>query len=163
MDYTAGCTDGAAEMRAAVPAACPRGGDAGTKKVLIAEDYQMLQLLYSEELAEEGYDAAVCGDCATLLEMIEMHRPDIILLDIMLGAHNALDLLPDIYALSRGALVLLNSAYSPAYSRAAFGVEGADYLVKSADIQPMKDKIRRLARSRQEGSGQNRRLPEDAA
>jgi len=158
MEYTAGCTEGAEEMRAAVPAACPRGGDAGNKKVLIAEDYQMLQLLYSEELAEEGYDVAVCGDCATLLKMIEMHRPDIILLDIMLGEHNALDMLHDIYALSRGALVLLNSAYSHAYSRSAFGVAGADYLVKSADIQPMKDKIRSLC-AQQAGRLRAKSLP----
>jgi len=153
----------AAAMPEGLPAACLDAWDAGVKKVLIVEDYQTLQLLYREELAEEGYDVAICSECATLLDMIRVHRPDIILLDIMLGTQNTLCLLRDIYALAPGALVLLHSAYSYAYLRNKFGLAAAEYLVKSADIQPMKDKLRDLARSRSEGCGQNRCRPEDAA
>jgi two-component system response regulator BaeR len=136
-----------AVVPAGLSASCPDGGCAGDRKVLIVEDYQTLQLLYAEELAEEGYDVAVCGDCATLLDMIRAHRPDIIVLDIMLGPHNTLDMLRDIHAVAQGAQVLLHSAYASN----TFGA--ADYLVKSADIQMMKDKLRNLAGSSQEGAG----------
>lgn len=150
MECGTDCSVAAGVMQAAarpegLPVDCLEGRTAGFKKVLIVEDYQTLQVLYREEFADEGYDVAICSECATLLDMIMVYRPDIILLDAMLGMHITLDMLRDIYAMARGALVLVHSAYPYEYLKNKLSVAAAEYLVKSADIQPVKEKLRSLA------------------
>ena len=62
-------------------------------KILIVDDDVAIQILYADELTEEGYEVITTGDGVGLLGLIEEAQPDLVVLDIRLGEFNGLDLL----------------------------------------------------------------------
>jgi DNA-binding response OmpR family regulator len=54
-------------------------------KILIMDDEESIQILYGDELFEEGYDVILSGDRSKRMGLIEQENPDLILLDIKLG------------------------------------------------------------------------------
>src|SRR5688572_18409468 len=53
-------------------------------KAVVVEDDSDLQFLYKLKLEREGFEVAVAGDGVEALRVIEEHRPDIILLDLLM-------------------------------------------------------------------------------
>ena len=52
-------------------------------RVVIAEDEALIRLDLAEMLAEEGYDVVgQAGDGQTAVELAELHRPDLVVLDV---------------------------------------------------------------------------------
>lgn len=110
------------------------------KKVLVADDEHLLCQLYTEELRSEGYEVFTTNDGAGLIEMIEQHRPDLIVLDIKMGEHDGLDLLQDIRNAYYEMPVILYSAYS-SFRHDLKSIAADHYVVKSADLTELKIKI----------------------
>ena len=53
------------------------------RRVVIAEDEALIRLDLAEMLAEEGYDVVgQAGDGQTAVELAELHRPDLVVLDV---------------------------------------------------------------------------------
>ncbi len=109
-------------------------------KILVVDDEAPLCMLYAEELTEEGYEVVSTRDCEGLMEMIEQHRPDVIVLDIRMGEWNGLDLLQDIRNAYHDKPVILCTAYSP-FKYDLRSVAADYYVVKSADLTDLKTKI----------------------
>ena len=65
-------------------------------KILIVDDDETIQMLYADELDEEGYDVFTIGDCTRVMAVIQEKRPDLIVMETKLGRYNGLDLLQDI-------------------------------------------------------------------
>ena len=110
------------------------------KKVLVADDEDLLCQLYTEELKSEGYEVFTTNEGAGLIEMIEQHRPDLIVLDIRMGEHDGLDLLQDIRNAYYEMPVILCSAYS-SFRHDLKSIAADHYVVKSADLTELKIKI----------------------
>ena len=56
---------------------------APARRVVIAEDEALIRLDLAEMLAEEGYDVVgQAGDGQTAVELAELHRPDLVVLDV---------------------------------------------------------------------------------
>ena len=110
------------------------------KKVLVADDEDLLCQLYTEELRSEGYEVFTTNEGAGLIEMIEQHRPDLIVLDIRMGEHDGLDLLQDIRNAYYEMPVILCSAYS-SFRHDLKSIAADHYVVKSADLTELKIKI----------------------
>ena len=54
-----------------------------SRRVVIAEDEALIRLDLAEMLAEEGYDVVgQAGDGQTAVELAELHRPDLVVLDV---------------------------------------------------------------------------------
>ena len=51
-------------------------------KILIVDDDEPIQILYADELTEEGYDVITTGDGVGLLGLIAEAQPDLVVLDI---------------------------------------------------------------------------------
>lgn len=109
-------------------------------KILVVDDEAPLCMLYAEELTEDGYEVVSTRDCEGLMEMIEQHRPDVIVLDIRMGEWNGLDLLQDIRNAYRDKPVILCTAYS-SFKYDLRSVAADYYVVKSADLTDLKTKI----------------------
>ena len=62
-------------------------------KVLIVDDDNLVVISLKKVLIKLGYDVDSCMDGAKVQESVELHNPDIILLDIYLTTHNGLDIL----------------------------------------------------------------------
>jgi DNA-binding response OmpR family regulator len=113
-------------------------------KVLIVDDEKSLRTLYQRELEREGYTVVCAATAREGLDLIESERPDVLVLDIRMPGMDGLETLARTLDQHPQLPVILNTAYSN--YRDDFLSWGADaYLVKSADLTELVDKIRTLA------------------
>ena len=82
-------------------------------KILVANADYAKRLLYQEELTLEGYEVITASDCGGLPETITEHNPDLIILDIKMGATNSLNTLQEIRDASYDMPVILSTDYLP--------------------------------------------------
>jgi two-component system, response regulator, stage 0 sporulation protein F len=111
-------------------------------RLLVVEDDSSLRRLYSAEFEEEGYVVATAASGEEALSLVREAPPDVIVLDICLGAENGLDVLRKVLDERPEVRVILNSAYSS--FKADFTTWSAEsYLVKSADLTELKGAVAR--------------------
>jgi len=110
-------------------------------RILVVDDEESFQLMYSDELAEEGYEVLTAGDGSGLMEIIEQKRPDLVLLDIKLGKYDGLDLLQDIRNVYYDLPVILCTAYYD-FKYDLKSIAADYYVVKSSNMEDLKAKIR---------------------
>jgi len=80
-------------------------------KVLIVNHDEIMQMLYADELSEEGYDVCTLGDYSRVLAMIQEERPDLIVMEATSGRYDSLDLVRDIRKKNHELPVILCIAY----------------------------------------------------
>ncbi|MFG6465787.1 response regulator transcription factor [Roseateles sp. BYS87W] len=105
------------------------------KKILIVDDHADIRRLIRMTLEFEDYDIREAADGEQALQMAHEHRPDLVLLDVMMpGAFNGLEVcrrLRAIAAPGEGPRIIMLSARGQASDREAGIQAGADtYLVK---------------------------------
>lgn len=128
-------------------------------KILIVDDDYAIRLLYQSELEDEGYSVTTTRGCLNILDQIEHLKPDLILLGVVLGKINGLDVLQEIRARYYDMPVILCSTdYSFRYDMRAIS---ADYCItKNIDLSDLKFKIKMAFESIMEGPESfNSRLP----
>ncbi len=110
-------------------------------KILIVDDEEHIRFLYSEELADEGYDVITADSGDGLLELIENDRPDLVILDIKMVDYNGLDLLQDIRNKYYDLPVILCTAYDT-FKEDMKSIAADFYVIKSFDLTELKNKIK---------------------
>ena len=118
-------------------------------KILIVDDDVSIQILYADELTEEGYEVITTDDGLGLLGLIEEARPDVVVLDIRLGESNGLDLLQDIRNNYYELPVILCSAYS-AFKYDLKSIAADYFVVKSSSLSELKGKINMALENRKQ-------------
>jgi DNA-binding response OmpR family regulator len=112
-------------------------------KILVVDDESSIRLLYSHELADEGYEVVTSATAAEAVEKLRKDDFDLILLDIKLKNESGLDLLQRIVKERHNLPVILCTAFS--CYKDDFSAWLADsYVVKSSDMQELKNEIKRL-------------------
>jgi DNA-binding NtrC family response regulator len=112
------------------------------KRVLIIDDDPSIQLLYEEELSEEGYEVISSDGEKGLPPLIAAKRPDLILLDVKLRSRSGLDLLQDIRNVFHRISVIVTTAY-PAFELDPKSVAADAYVTKSSDLRKLKQQIKK--------------------
>lgn len=110
-------------------------------KILIVDDEESIRILYAEEFTAEGYEVITSGDGSRLLDLIEQERPDLIVLDIILGEYSGLDLLQDIRNTYYNLPVILCTAYST-FKYDLRSIAADHYVIKNSDLTELKLKIK---------------------
>jgi len=116
-----------------------------TIKVMLVEDHALVRegtrrLL---ELEEDLHVVAEAGDGDTAIQLAEMHRPDVILMDINIPGKNGLEATREIKATHPRIAVLVLTAYDDdEYVSAFLQVGAAGYLLKDIDISDLIQAIR---------------------
>ncbi|NVL90922.1 MAG: response regulator [Desulfobacterales bacterium] len=110
-------------------------------KILIVDDEEVIRMLYSEELEDEGYNVITTGSGRGLVELVKQEIPDLIILDIKMAEHDGLDLLQDIRKEFYNIPVILCSAYS-SFKGDLKSIAADYYVVKSADLDELKQKVK---------------------
>ena len=113
------------------------------KAIMCVDDEVNLLTLYERELTDSGYEVLSCGGAESALMVLAARPVDLVVLDIKLAKEDGLQLLEQIRRQHRDLPVLLHTAY-PAYKQDFHTWLADDYLVKSADLTPLKTKIREL-------------------
>ena len=112
-------------------------------KILVVDDDSHIRKLYDEFLSREGYMVRAAAGCDEAFEIMKQESFDLIILDIELGGDSGLDMLKQFKAEYQDIPVILNTAYS--IYKSDFHTWVADgYILKSSDIQSLKDKIEEL-------------------
>jgi two-component system phosphate regulon response regulator PhoB len=103
--------------------------------VLIVEDDTMLQSAYATVLSEEGYAVFVAVDGVEGVELSRKHKPDLILLDMLMPNLNGLEFLRELnikQSLPQTKVVVLSNMSVPSDVRSAKLLGANKYLTKSS-------------------------------
>ena len=101
-------------------------------KCLVVEDAVFIREIYRLSLANQNYD--IIGEAADgikALEMIKLHRPDIVILDLVLPLKSGLDILKESYPLSSNTrFLVISSLDDQATIEKAKALGAMEYLIK---------------------------------
>jgi DNA-binding NtrC family response regulator len=116
-------------------------------KILVVDDESSIRFLYSQELAEEGHEVLTAATALEAGEILQDQPVDLLVLDIKLKNESGLDLLQKLVKERHNLPVILCTAFS--CYRDDFSAWLADgYVVKSSDLQELKDEIKRVLAKR---------------
>lgn len=121
-------------------------------KILVVDDESSIRFLYSQELAEEGHEVLTAATALEASEILQDQPVDLLVLDIKLKNESGLDLLQKLVKERHNLPVILCTAFS--CYRDDFSAWLADgYVVKSSDLQELKDEIKRVLAKRKPTKG----------
>ncbi|OGA27222.1 MAG: two-component system response regulator [Betaproteobacteria bacterium RIFCSPLOWO2_02_FULL_68_150] len=117
------------------------------KKVLIADDEQNIVISLEFLLKREGFEVIVAGDGEAALQMIAEHRPDLVLLDVMMPKRNGYEVCQQIRANSalKGVKVIMLTAKGREIEVAKGMALGADaYVTKPFSTKDLVAEAKRM-------------------
>ncbi|MBW1794669.1 MAG: response regulator [Deltaproteobacteria bacterium] len=114
-------------------------------RTLVVDDDENIRQDYMEELSDEGHQVSVAASGHELLRIIDLFKPDVVILDIKLGNYDGLELLKEIRNEYYNLPVILCSAYKTyKYDQRSIGADY--YVLKSFDLSELKTMIKRASR-----------------
>jgi DNA-binding NtrC family response regulator len=120
-------------------------------KLLVVDDEANIRLLYAQELSDEGYEVVTAANALEAVEKLEGAAFDLVVLDIKLKNESGIELLQRIVKERHALPVILCTAFS--CYKDDFSAWLADgYVVKSSDMQELKDEIVRVLAKRQKSA-----------
>ncbi len=121
-------------------------------KCLIVEDAVFIREIYRMSLANQNYD--IIGEAADglkALEMIKLHRPDVVILDLVLPMKNGLDILKESHPLSPDTrFLVVSSIQDQTIIDKAKALGAMEYLVKPFTKAQLLASLGRLSQHYQE-------------
>jgi DNA-binding NtrC family response regulator len=121
------------------------------ERLLVVDDEANIRLLYAQELSDEGYQVVTAGSTHEAVQQLEEAHFDLVVLDIKLKNESGIELLQRIVKERHTLPVILCTAFS--CYKDDFSAWLADgYVVKSSDMQELKDEIRRVLAKKQKAA-----------
>lgn len=121
-------------------------------KCLVVEDAAFIREIYRISLANQNFD--IIGEAADglkALEMIKLHRPDIVILDLVLPLKNGLDVLSESYQLSpKTHFLVVSSIDDQEIIGKAKALGALEYIVKPFTKAQLLASLGRLSQHYQE-------------
>jgi len=115
------------------------------KRILLVDDEEGIQLLYREEFEDEGFEVISAYNGAEALEKFNQEPPDLVILDINMPGMNGIEVLRRMKEMNPNLPVILSSAYQE--YKQDFGTWASeDYIVKSANMDELKNAVRKHLR-----------------
>lgn len=112
-------------------------------RLLVVDDEANIRLLYTDELAEEGYEVVTAATITEATEKLQTGTFDLAVLDIKLKNESGIELLQKLVKERHEMPVILCSAFS--CYKDDFSAWLADgYVVKSGDLSELKHEIARV-------------------
>ncbi|WP_456431777.1 response regulator [Thermosulfuriphilus sp.] len=111
-------------------------------RILLVDDEESIHILYREELEEEGYEVYSALNGEEALKMAEEVDPDVVILDINMPGMDGIEVLRKLKERKPNRPVILSSAY-PEYKQDLASWASDDYIVKSYNLDELKDSVRR--------------------
>jgi DNA-binding response OmpR family regulator len=111
--------------------------------ILVVEDDRSLSRLYELELQAEGYRVITARNGDEAARRVAAEVPDLIVMDIRMPGKDGLDIMSNILKEYGRIPIILNTAYS-SYQDDFLAWAAEAYVLKSADLNPLKLKIREI-------------------
>lgn len=116
------------------------------KKLLLVDDEEAIRMIYREEFESDGYEVVTAADGLSGLECFRSAQPDLVILDIHMPGMNGVEVLRQMKMENAKIPVILSSAYQD-YKRDLGTWAADDYVVKSGNLDDLKNTVRRLLKS----------------
>ena len=114
-------------------------------RILIVDDDEGIRILYERELSQDGYEVAMASSATEAIAMSSENPFSLVILDIEMPGMSGLEILGKLREISPETPIILSTAYS-SYKMDFQSWLADAYIVKSSDLEPLKRKIRELAR-----------------
>jgi len=100
-------------------------------KVLVADDEPSVREILSRFLTSKGDEVITAADGEQALEMFRLHKPELVLLDIMMPRLNGLETLKRIRSLDdKVGVIMISALGDEATARQAIALGAYDYITK---------------------------------
>ena len=119
-----------------------------SKKVVIVDDDRALRDRLQQVLEKLGYDVAQAPSGLRLLSLLEVDRPDLILLDVAMSWINGFELCRAMKANASYRnipVVFISGRSAPADIETGMSCGAADYFVKPIDTRRLLERLRELS------------------
>lgn len=125
------------------------------KTILVVDDEKNIRELYRIELEDDGYKVVLASDGDEAVDIINSgeFKFNLVVLDIKMERKDGIETLKEIIQENRGMKVILNTAYS-SYKLDFTSWLADAYLIKSSNVDELKDKIRELLQGDEEDGGE---------
>lgn len=120
------------------------------KKIVIAEDDDAIAHMVNMALGDGGYLCLRASDGEEALNVVRMHTPDLLILDVMLPRLDGLEVarrLKSDVLLSKIPILMLTALASVENRVEGLEAGGDDYLVKPFDLRELTARVRALIRT----------------
>jgi DNA-binding response OmpR family regulator len=115
-------------------------------KILVVDDEDDVVRLLEFRLSKEGFEVISCGDGQTAVTLTEQHKPDLVILDIMMPLMDGMEVLRQIRsrrATSKIPVIMLTAKTSSVAVDEARQLWVSDYIMKPFDPEKLVEKVRK--------------------
>ena len=112
------------------------------KKILVADQEEVLCFLYQEELAEEGYDVVSITRPEDLAKSVRQEKPDLLLIDLSMSDQGVWDFLQRMQKTGRRLPLILCTSHADSMRFPKTLID--DTVMKSSNLDELKLKIRKV-------------------
>ncbi len=128
--------------------------------IILAEDNQKLRKLYVDLLEADGFTVITAGDGEEALKLLhKVVNPSLIVLDIMMPKFDGIETCRRAQQILRGRvpIVFLSALEDTGTLRECLEAGGDDYIIKSASLQEIRDRVRYWTKAHVAGAAKDRR------
>ncbi|MFD0847240.1 response regulator [Sphingosinicella xenopeptidilytica] len=128
-----------------------------TARILVVEDDPHIRRLVRAALQRAGHAVSEAASAREGLSLLDIEKPDAVLLDLGLPDRDGIELIQIIRARSAAGVIVISAREDTAEKVAALDLGADDYLTKPFDTEELLARIRTVLRHRQSGeAGQTR-------
>jgi CheY-like chemotaxis protein len=113
------------------------------KRILLAEDEKILQMIYREELEEEGYEVRAVSNGREALDSLQEGGFDLVIMDIVMPVMDGLEALSRLKRQNGKVPVILHTSHDKFLEDTRVLLSDA-VIRKGADLDALKKKITEL-------------------
>lgn len=117
-----------------------------TARILVVEDEAKLAGLLADYLAAAGYQADCLGDGRAVVPWVKAHRPDLIVLDLMLPGRDGLDLCREIRTFSNVPVIMATARAEEIDRLLGLELGADDYICKPYSPREVVARVRAVLR-----------------
>src|SRR5947209_10163237 len=117
------------------------------KRLLVVDDEPPIQRILRRTLSMGGYDVLVADNGKQAVEMVRLHKPDLILLDLCLpGEFDGLEVCRKVRQLAQTPIIILSAITEEKQKVEALDLGADDYLTKPFSNDELQARVRACLR-----------------
>jgi DNA-binding response OmpR family regulator len=115
-------------------------------RILVVEDDRTIALAITERLRAEGFECDACTNGVEALEIAQLRRPDLVVLDLMLPGIDGLEVCRRVQSMYATPVLMLTARSEEPDLLVGLGVGADDYMTKPFSQKELVARIRSILR-----------------